>query len=464
MSDSYDLTVLGSGPGGYVAAIRAAQLGMNVAIVERAELGGVCLNWGCIPTKALLKNAENYELLKSSGDWGFDIGEVAVDWSRVIARSRGAAGKLSKGVAHLMKKNKITIVTGHGRFVTPNRIAVAGEGDATRELSTKHSIIATGARPSTIPGVEIDGRGVISSKEAMTLERRPASMTIIGAGAIGLEFAYFYRAFGTEVTIVEYLDRLLPSGDQDICATLTRAFKKQGMKIHTSSRVLSVETSDEGTVTTFEKDNTQFTVESETTLMAVGVRGNVEGIGLEEIGVKVERGFIEVDDHYRTSAGSVFAIGDVAGPPALAHVASAEGLVAVGTIAGRDPEPIDYSNIPACIYCQPQVGSVGLTEEEAVEQGHDVRVGRFPFAANGKSVAVGDTEGFVKIIGDAKFGEILGAHVIGHEATELIGELAVAKATELTVNDLHHSIHSHPTLSESIMEAAADWAGEAIQI
>ncbi len=462
--EAFDLTVLGSGPGGYVAAIRGAQLGMKVAIVERDALGGVCLNWGCIPTKSLLRIAEQYQFLKSAADWGFDLESIGLRWERVIERSRDAAGKLSRGVAHLMKKNKVHVVPGHGRYVTANRLAVTREEGEAQEISTKHSIIATGGRAATIPGVEIDGARVISSREAMIQDALPGSMTIIGAGAIGLEFAYFYGAFGTEVTIVEYMDRILPGGDHDICKALARSFGKLGIKMHTAARVGGVETTDKNTTTTFEKGGKEHAVTADITLMAVGIRGNCEKIGLEDIGVEVERGFVKVREHGKTSVGSVYAIGDVRGPPALAHVASGEGVNVVEHIAGLNPEPVDYSSIPACIYCHPQVASVGLTEEEAREEGYDVKVGRFPYSANGKAVAVGDTDGFVKIIGDGRFGEILGAHVIGSEATELIGELAMAKAAELTVHDIHHTIHSHPTLSESIMEAAADWSGEVIQL
>jgi dihydrolipoamide dehydrogenase len=461
---SFDVTVLGSGPGGYVAAIRASQLGMKVAMVEKESLGGVCLNWGCIPTKALLRIAEQYEFLKESERWGFQVENPKVAWDQVIRRSRDAAGKLNKGVGMLMKKNRITVLDGHARFLTPGRLEIQAADGRKTAVSTSRSIIATGARAATIPGVSVDGKRVISSREAMVLGSVPASITIIGAGAIGLEFAYFYSVFGTEITIVEYLDRLLPTADEDLSAQLTRAFKKRGMKIHTSSRVTSVDVGKTGTRTTFEQDGKDVTVESEATLMAVGVRGNVEDMGLEGIGVPVERGFIQVDEHLRTGIANVYAIGDVRGQPALAHVASAEGVHAVEHLAGLEPRPIDYSAIPACVYCQPQVASVGLTEKEAREKGYDVKVGRFPFAANGKAVAVGETEGFVKIVGDAKFGEILGAHIIGSEATELIAEMALARAAELTVHDVHTAIHSHPTLSESLMEAAADWTGAAIQV
>ena len=460
--ESYDLTVIGSGPGGYVAAIRAAQLGMRVAIVERDRLGGVCLNWGCIPTKALLKIAEQYDFMRESARWGFKVSGLEVDWSQVIARSREAAEKLSRGVASLMKKNKIAVIPGEGRLTGPQRVAVKGE--KSQEIGTRHVIIATGARASTIPGAEVDGKRVITSKEAMILPELPRSMTVIGAGAIGLEFAYFYSAFGTEVTILEYMDKVLPTGDDDVCSLLAKSFKKRGMKIHTSARVKEAVAHEKGTRTTFEKDGKSTTVDADITLLAVGVRGNVEGLGLEDMGVEVERGFIKVDDDMRTSIGGIYAIGDVCGPPALAHVASAEGLHAVEHMAGKDPRPLDYSSMPACIYCHPQVASVGMTEKEAREGGREVKVGRFPYTANGKAVAVGDTEGFVKIIADARFGEILGAHVIGAEATELIAELGLAKATEITVDDIHHTVHSHPTLSESVMEAAADWEGAAIQI
>lgn len=462
--NSFDLTVIGAGPGGYVAAIRASQLGMRVAIVERDRLGGICLNWGCIPTKALLKIAEEYEVLKNASHWGFKVGKVGVDWDRIVARSRESADKLSRGVTSLMKKNKITVFSGEGRYLTPNTISITSADKKVTEVSSTQTIVATGARAATIPGVVPDGKSIITYKEAMVLDKLPRSMTIIGAGAIGLEFAYFFSTFGTEVTIVEFFDKLLPTGDDDVCAQLTRSFKKRSIKTHTSSRVKEVTVTKKGTSTTFEKDGKETTVNSDVTLVAVGVQGNVENLGLDDIGVKVGRGGITVDEHLRSSVHSVYAIGDVRGPPALAHVASAEAVHAVEHMAGLNPTPIDYTSVPACIYCHPQVGSVGLTEKEAREKGHDVKVGRFPFAANGKSVAVGDTEGFVKIIGDNHFGEILGVHIIGSEATELIAEFALAKATEMTVHDIHNTIHAHPTLSESSMEAAADWAGTALQM
>ena len=460
--ESYDLTVIGAGPGGYVAAIRASQLGMKTAVIERDRLGGICLNWGCIPTKALLKLAEELEILRDAPKRGFRTGEIGVDWPQVIARSREAADKLSKGVSFLMKKNKITVIPGEARYLTPNRISVTGADKKTTEVSTTRSIIATGARAATLPGVAFDGQRVISYKEAMILPHQPKSLTVIGAGAIGLEFAYFYSVFGARVTIIEYLDRLFPAGDEDICSHLSRSFKKRGIESHVSSKVKSVTVTKDGTRCVFEKAGKEEIVESEITLVATGVRPNVENLGLEDIGVELERNGIKVDDHLRTNIQSVYAIGDVAGPPALAHVASAEGVHAAEHMAGQDPRPLDYSSIPACIYCHPQIGSVGLTEKEAKEKGHDFKVGKFPFAANGKSVAVGDGDGFVKIIAEKKHGEILGAHIIGAEATELINEISVAKATEMTAHDLHGSVHAHPTLSESIMEAAADWEGHVI--
>ncbi|HZN57384.1 MAG TPA: FAD-dependent oxidoreductase, partial [Planctomycetota bacterium] len=358
---------------------------------------------------------------------------------------------------------KITVVPGTARFLTPNRIEVTGADKKTTEISTSRAtIIATGARAATIPGVAFDGTRVISYKEAMVLPSLPRSLTVIGAGAIGLEFAYFYSVFGTRVTVIEYLDRLFPAGDEDICAHLAKSFRKRGITFHTSSKVKKVEVTKDGTRTTFEKEGKEEVVDGELTLVATGVRANTEGLGLETIGVQLERGVIRVDDHLRTSIQGVYAIGDVCGAPALAHVASAEGIHAVEHVAGLEPRPLDYSSIPACIYCQPQIGCVGLTEKEAKEKGFDVKVGKFPFSANGKSVAVGDGDGFVKIVGDKKHGEILGAHVIGAEATELIAEIAVAKASEMTVHDLHAAVHAHPTLAEAVMEAAADWAGQVI--
>ena len=458
---SFDVTVLGAGPGGYVAAIRAAQLGKRVALVEREHLGGVCLNWGCIPTKALLKSAEHYEFLQEASQWGFELGDVELRWERVVARSREAVDRLRKGVAFLMKKNRIDVFSGTGRFLSANRIGVDDGQGGRIELQTTHAIIATGARPATIPGVEPDGERIITSKKAMVLPALPRRMTIIGAGAVGLEFAYFYAVFGCEVTLVEYLPSILPGADPEISDTLTRSFRKRKITVHTSTRVQGVERQGDRVLTTVERAGETFELEADVALVAVGVRGNVEDLGLEAAGVRAENGFIAVDNRCQSGVRGIYAVGDVRGPPALAHAASTEGILAVRHIAGEDPEPIDYGNVPACVYCRPQVASVGMTEPEAEEAGFKVQVGRFPFTANGKAVAVGETSGFVKIIADRQYGEILGAHILGPEATELIGELVLARTAELSVQDLQHAIHAHPTLSESVMEAAGDWAGGA---
>ena len=463
-SHSYDVTVIGAGPGGYVAAIRAAQEGKSVAIIERDALGGVCLNWGCIPTKALLKSAEHYTFLAQAADWGFEVGEIGVDWGKVIARSRKTAKKLSGGIGFLMKKNNITVHKGTARYLSANRIEVTGaEGEAI-EIQTTNSIIATGARPGTIPGVEIDNERVITSREAMVLPERPDSLTIIGAGAIGVEFAYFYAAFGCKVTLVEYLDAVLPSSDRDISAALEKSFKGQGIDIHTGTRVLSVEQDGDSVTTSFEKDGEAGSVSTDVVLVAVGVKGNTEGLGLEEIGVELENGFVQVDGHCETAASGVYAIGDVNGPPALAHVASYEGIHALRHMAREGIAPIDYSVVPSCVYCQPQVASMGLGEAEAEERELDFDCGKFPFSASGKAVASGETEGFVKILSCKESGEILGAHIIGAEATELITELVLGKSAELGVRDIHLAMHAHPTLSEAVMEAAADSTGEATHI
>ena len=463
-SSSYDVTVLGAGPGGYVAAIRAAQLGQRVAIIEREALGGVCLNWGCIPTKALLKLAEKYEFLRGAGDQGFDIGPVSVRWDAIIGKSRQAAERLSKGVAFLMKKNRIDVLRGTGRFASAHRLLVTDAAGEISEVQTTHAIIATGARPVILPGIDRDSPRVLTSREAMVLPTLPKSMTIIGGGAIGLEFAWFFATFGTYVTLVEYFPRILPSGDAEISTALAKSFRRRGIEIVTGARVTGVADRGAGVATSVERDGKTETLEADFALVAVGVRPNVEDIGLEQIGVRLEKSAIRVDEHCQTSVRGVWAIGDVNGPPALAHVASAEAVHAVEHLAGRRPHPLNRDAIPACIYCQPQVAQVGLTEEEAIDAGHDVRVGRFPNAANGKAVAIGETEGFVKIVADSATGELLGAHLIGSDATELIGELTLGKTAELRVQDIHSTVHAHPTLSESVLEAAADWAGEAIQI
>ena len=463
-SHSYDVTVIGAGPGGYVAAIRAAREGKRVALIERDALGGVCLNWGCIPTKALLKSAEHYSFLAQAADWGFEIGEVSVDWQKVIARSRKAAKKLSGGIGFLMKKNGITVHKGAARYLSANRIEVTdAEGDAI-ELQTTHSIIATGARPDSIPGVEIDNERVITSREAMVLPERPESLAIIGAGAIGVEFAYFYAAFGCKVTLIEYLGAILPSSDEDVSAALDKSFRARGIDIHTGARVLAVEVDGDSATTTFETEGGTASVKTDAVLVAVGVRGNTEGLGLEEIGVELDSSFVEVDGHCETAARSVYAIGDVNGPPALAHVASHEAAHVLRHITRENIDPIDYDLVPSCVYCQPQVAAMGLSESEAREREIEFDCGKFPFTASGKAVATGDTEGFVKILSRKDDGEIIGAHIIGTEATELIAELVLGKSAELAVQDIQLAIHAHPTLSEAVMEAAADATGEATHI
>lgn len=461
----FDVVVIGAGPGGYVAAIRCAQLGLSTAIVEKEALGGVCLNWGCIPTKALLKSAEHYAHLKHNPGGVFKVEGLGYDWEAIIRQSRGTTDRMSKGVAALMKMNKITVVMGTATMTDATTIAVAGaDGKPAAELKAKHTIIATGARPATLPGVTIDGKAVISSREAMVLPAQPKTMTVIGAGAIGLEFAYFYNAFGTKVTVLEYAPHVLPAADEEVSKALARSLAKQGMKIETGAAVKGASGKPGDVTVTYERDGKTHEAKAEVALMAIGVAPIIEGLGLEKIGVKTERRGIVVDGFCRTSVANVFAIGDVIGQPALAHVASAEAVVAAETIAGKKPRPIDYTNVPACVYCQPQTASVGLTEKQAREAGHDVHVGKFPFTANGKSVAIGDTDGFVKIVGDKKYGEILGAHIIGSEATEMIAEYALARTHELTVHEIHHTIHAHPTQSEAMMEAAGVFLGQAIHL
>jgi dihydrolipoamide dehydrogenase len=460
----YDVVVLGAGPGGYTAAIRAAQLGMSAAVVERDRLGGICLNWGCIPTKALLRNAEILTMIRKSEEWGISVDNVRVDFAKVIARSRSIADRISKGVEYLMKKNKIEVVRGTGTLTDASTLSVKGQDGAVTTVRAKHIIIATGARPRTVPGVTIDRDRVITSSEAMSLPAQPASLIIVGAGAIGIEFASFYNAIGTRVTVVEMLPSILPVEDREITKSLETILKKQGIEILTGTAVQGVAVARNSAAVTVVTNGTSKTLTAERVLMAVGVQGNVEHIGLEALGVAVERGHIRVDGEYRTNVQGVYAIGDVNGPPWLAHVATAEGIHCVEAIAGKRPEPLDYSAIPGCTYCQPQVASVGMTEEQAKAAGHEVTIGRFPFRPLGKAVAIGETEGLVKLIFDAKYGELLGAHILGSEATELIAELVLAKRLEATGKSILGTVHAHPTLSEAIMEAAAAAYGEAINI
>ena len=463
MAQSFDVVVIGGGPGGYVAAIRAAQLGFSTACVEAKHLGGICLNWGCIPTKSLLRNAEIWETVQHAEEYGLTFDNVSFDFSKIIARSRGIADRMSKGVAFLLKKYKVTHIEAYGKLLAPNRVGTFDrEGARLDEIEAKHIILATGARPRAIPGIEIDREKVISYFEAMSLPQRPERMIVLGAGAIGVEFAYFYSALGTQVTIVEMLDHLLPIEDEDVSKELERAFRKKKIGIKTKSRVQGIETSDSGVRVIIATDKGEEALEGDVALMAVGVQGNVENIGLEENGIVLERGYIKVDEYYRTNVPGVYAIGDVVGPPWLAHVASAEGITCVEAIAGKHPVPVNYDNIPGCTYCQPQVASVGLTEKKARELGHELKIGKFPFTASGKAVAAGHAEGFVKMIYDAKYGELLGAHIIGAEATELIAEAALGRTLETTEHELLKTVHAHPTLSEALMEATAVAYGESV--
>jgi dihydrolipoamide dehydrogenase len=459
----FDVAIIGGGPGGYVAAIRAAQLGMSAAVIERDKLGGVCLNWGCIPTKALLKNAEVYRTIQHADRWGITVKDVSVDFTKVIRRSRDVATLNSKGVEYLLKKHKIEHVAGTARLLGQGRVSVSRDGKIQETVKANHVIVATGARARSIPGVPIDGKKVIDAAAAMVLPKVPKSMIVIGAGAIGVEFAYFYNAFGTKVTIVEMMPSILPVEDAEISKLLASNFRKNGIEIINGAKVEGVAAGKDVNVTVATAEGkTKLT--AEVALMAIGVQGNVENLGLEETGVKTEKGWIVADEFSRTSVPGIYAIGDVAGAPWLAHVASREGVVCVEAIAGKNPAPIDYDNIPGCTYCQPQVASVGMTEERARAEGHELKIGRFPFSASGKARAIGETDGLVKLIFDAKYGELLGAHILGAEATEMIAELGVAKALEATASGIFNTIHAHPTLSEAIMEAAENADGHSIHI
>jgi dihydrolipoamide dehydrogenase len=460
----YDIVIVGGGPGGYTAAIRASQLGMKAALVERDRLGGVCLNWGCIPTKALLRNAEIYTILKHADEWGITAKDVSFDFPRIIKRSRGVADRISKGVEFLMKKNAITVYSGTARLTTADTLEVHSEGKPASTITAPHIVLATGARPRSLPNVTIDRKRIITSTEAMTLPVRPESMIIIGAGAIGIEFATFYNALGTRVTVVEMMPSILPIEDRELTKLLATSLTRRGVELLTDTRVEGAQAGETGVTVQVQKGGESRTLTADVALVAIGVQGNVEHLGLEAVGVRVERAHIAVDKHCRTTTPGVYAIGDVIGPPWLAHVASAEAICCVEGIAGKEPQPVDYANVPGCTYCTPQLASVGFTEEMAKAEGYEVKIGRFPYRPLGKAMAIGETEGLVKLIFDAKYGEILGAHLLGADATELIAELVLAKRLELTGPDLYHTIHAHPTLSEAIMEAAAAAYGEAISI
>ncbi len=452
MKNQYNCVVLGGGPGGYVAAIRSSQLGLKTAIIEKDKLGGICLNWGCIPTKALLKNAEVLDTIKNSKKYGINVDGYSVDFPANIKRSRQVSERLSKGIGFLMKKNNIDYLTGEGKLIDSNTLSINGN----KKITADYIIIATGARPRSFPNMKVDGKRVIGSKQAMLLDKPPKEMVIIGSGAIGSEFAYYYNVFGTKIHLVEMMDRVLPLEDKDVSKVVESSFKKSGMKIYTSTKVSKIEV-----LKTKVKVHTEFNgkneiLDGEKALLAVGVTGNTENIGLEEVGVKTEKGSILINEFNQTNVSNIYAIGDVSGPPWLAHVASAQGHVAAEHIASHHTHPVDYSNIPSCTYCQPQAGSIGITEEQAIEKGLDVKVGKFEFRASGKAMAMGDTLGFVKLIFDKEHGELLGAHIVGSEATELIAELGLAKALESTWEELALTVHAHPTLSEAIMEAALD--------
>jgi dihydrolipoamide dehydrogenase len=464
-STKYEIAVIGGGPGGYAGAIRAAQLGLKAVVIEKERLGGLCLNWGCIPSKALLRSAEVYKLIQHASDFGIKVDKLSFDAKQVIKRSRNAADKLSKGIEFLMRKNKIEHIRGTAHIAGKGKISVQNNGKKEAEILARNIVIATGGYTRSLPGIEIDGEKVISSREALVLDKLPKRITIIGGGPIGVEFAYFYNAFGVKCTIVEMMPYILPFEDAEIVAILQRNFKKSGIEILTESKVEGLSKSAKGVkVKVAGNDGKNTELASEVALMAVGFGGLVEGYGLEKLGVQTDRGFIKVDDNYKTNVDGVFAVGDVIGPPLLAHVATAEAIFMVEKLKGLNPPPIDYGNIPGCTYCQPQVASVGMTEAKAKDAGYAVKVGKFPFQANGKSIAVGETEGMVKLVFDEKYGELLGAHIIGVEATDMIAELGLAKTLETTHLEIFKTIHAHPTLSEAVMEAAADADGEAIHI
>ena len=460
---NYDIIVLGSGPGGYVAAIRASQLGLKVAVIEKESLGGVCLNWGCIPTKALLKSAQVFEYINHAADYGITVKDANADFPSVIKRSRDVADGMSNGIAYLMKKNKIDVVNGFGKVKTGNKVGVTTDGKTT-DYSAKHIIIATGARSRELPNLKQDGKKIIGYRDAMVLSSAPKKMVIVGSGAIGVEFAYFYNAMGSDVTIIEFMPNIVPVEDVDVSKQLQRSFKKSGIKVMTNSSVEKVDTKESGCKVTVKTKTGEEIIDCDVVLSAVGIVANIENIGLEEVGIKTDKGKIMVDDFYKTNKDGYYAIGDVLPNQALAHVASAEGITCVEKIAGHSPDPIDYGNIPGCTYSSPEIASVGMTEAAAKETGYDVKVGKFPFTASGKASAAGHKDGFVKVIFDAKYGEWLGCHMIGSNVTEMIAEAVVARKLETTGHEILKSVHPHPTMSEAVMEAVADAYDEVIHI
>lgn len=461
----YDVIVIGSGPGGYVAAIRASQLGLNTAVVERSELGGVCLNWGCIPTKALLKSVQALHYAQDSNEYGFEVtGEIKPNLEKIVERSRGVANGMSRGIDFLFKKNKVNVITGNGKIKSAGEVEVTSENGDVTVYQAKNIIIATGARANSLPFAPIDGNKIISYRHALVPESLPKSLAVIGSGAIGSEFAYFYRALGCEVYLIEYLPNIVPLEDDEVSAQLSRSFRKMGIKVMTSAQVKGVDTSGTNPVLTVESKKGEEKIEVEKVLSAVGVVSNIENIGLEENGVVTERGKIKVDEFYRTNVPGVFAIGDVIATPALAHIASAEAICCVEKIAGLDAKPLDYTNFPACTYTSPEIASVGMTERALKEKGIAYKTGKFPFTASGKASAAGERDGFVKLLIDPETDKILGAHLVGANVTEMLSGIVVARTLGATAKDIMHSIHPHPTMSEAIMEAAAASHGEVIHI
>ena len=460
----YDIIIIGSGPGGYVTAIRASQLGFKTAVVEREELGGICLNWGCIPTKALLKSAQVYDYLKHVDSYGLKAKEIDKDFSAVIKRSRGVAESMSKGVQFLMKKNKIDILEGNGKVKAGKKVDVTDADGKVTEYSADHVIIATGARSRELPFLPIDGEKVIGYRQAMVLPKQPKSMIVVGSGAIGVEFAHFYNSMGTEVTIIEFLPNVVPLEDEEISKQFERSLKKSGIKVMTSSSVTKVDTSGKGVIATVDTKKGETTIEADILLSAVGIKSNIENLGLEDVGIVTDKDKILVNDFYQTNLPGYYAIGDVVPGPALAHVASAEGITCVEKIAGLNTEPIDYGNIPGCTYATPEIASVGLTEKQAKEEGYDLKIGKFPFSASGKAKAAGASEGFVKVIFDAKYGEWLGCHMIGAGVTDMIAEAVLGRKLETTGHEVLKAIHPHPTMSEAVMEAVAAAYDEVIHL
>ena len=463
MSNSYDIIVIGSGPGGYVTAIRASQLGMKTAIVEKESLGGVCLNWGCIPTKALLKSAQVFEYLKHANDYGLKIKEYDKDFNAVVNRSRNVAEGMSKGVKFLMKKNKIDVIGGFAKISKGKRVTVNKNGENTI-YNSKHVIIATGSRSRELPSIPQDGKKIIGYREAMTLKKQPKKLTIVGSGAIGIEFAYFFNSMGTEVTIIEYQDNIVPVEDEDVSKELEKNFKRNGIKILTSSEVISINTSGKNIIANLKTKKGNEKVESDILLSAVGIKTNIEDLGLKDVGIVTDNDKILVDDYYRTNLPGYYAIGDVTNGQSLAHVASAEGIICVEKIAGHSVEPLDYNNIPGCTYCNPEIASVGFTEKQAIEKGYKIKIGKFPFSASGKAQAAGKSDGFIKVIFDEKYGEWLGCHMIGSGVTDMIAEAVLGRKLETTAQEVLKAVHPHPTMSEALMEAVADAYDEVIHL